>query len=373
MLTNEIQSVQIAVSKKHMPAFMINFMISFKCNLDCSYCESHDNLSIPIPLEVCKKTIDFIFRYTDLILSVKPKYEQAASLNLIGGEPFTHPDIEEILTYANTLYKERYEHKWRLSVCLTTNGIAGNNLLKKCLPYVDKWTVSYHTESLPKQKELTLQNIHMLHQSSDNFEVRVMAPPDKDKFDDARSVHSLLISQGINALMKPINTKEYGRDETRYLKSFWNNKNTDVDSTYSTEKGITCCSERPLVIDSNRKNPTNFIPMNNFEGWYCALNWNFLHIDKNSRVFHNSSCHITYGSSKEEPIGTIDNYEEILDRLKTQIDNKTVPVVICPKQACQGCGMCATKAKTKEEFEKLMKFHLTDTSILNYSLRSSTG
>ena len=348
-----------------MPAFMINFMVSYKCNLDCSYCTSHNNASKPLPLEQCLQTIDFIFQYTDLTLSVRPKYEQAASLNIIGGEPFTHPNIDTILEYANTLYKSQYKDKWRLSVCLTTNGLAGNNLLKKCLPYVDKWTVSYHTETLPKQKDLVLQNIQLLHETTSNFEVRVMAHPDKEKFDEAAAVHSSLVKQGIHALMKPVTKVEYDKKQTHYLQSNWTRKNIDSTVNYNTTKGITCCSDKPLVLDNDRANTTNFIPMNNFEGWYCALNWNFLYVNELGKVYHNNTCYLSYNSNLEEPIGTIENAAEILSRLKLQLDSKKVPVVVCTRSVCHGCGMCATKAKTKEDFLKLMKFHLTDTSILD--------
>ena len=133
MTNNELHSVQINVSPTQLPSFMVNWVISYKCNLDCSYCVNHDNLVNPIPLDQCKRSIEFIFKYVDLLFSVKQKHEKIASINIIGGEPFTHPNFLEILEYAHSLYKENYQDRWKLSICITTNGLAGNNLLKKCL------------------------------------------------------------------------------------------------------------------------------------------------------------------------------------------------------------------------------------------------
>jgi hypothetical protein len=299
-------------------------------------------------------------------MSIKRPHEKRVALNLIGGEPMLHPKIETILAELHQTYNEKYKANWKLDVCVTTNGAIGTNTIERCVNYIDTWSISYHTEALEKQKELTLANIRKLHSLNKRLEVRVMAPSDNTKFSEASSVHTTLVSEGVNALIKPITGSTYQSEKTEYLKIFWKGKDVDDIKEYSTDKGIACCSDRLLILNSNTKERTNFIPMNNFEDWYCGLNLSFLFVDHNSRVYHNNSCHVSYNTSKEDPIGTSDNYEQILTTLREHIANKSIPVVVCPKNLCTSCGMCAPKAKTKEEFVKIMSMHLSDVTLLDF-------
>lgn len=365
-MLNNLSSVDVAPSLAHLPAFMINFEIIYKCNLDCSYCPSHDNNTEPTPLEKCKKTIDFIFEYTDAVLGLKLKHERRAALNLIGGEPFAHPDIIDILEYIRDVYTKKYQDHWKLSVCVTTNGLIGSNAMEKSIGLIDYWTVSYHTETLPKQKELSLTAIKTLHTCKQNFEVRVMSPVDAGKFQEAKAVHSELVSLGINALMKPIHNDQYSSEQTNYFKIFWKSKHKDQISEYNTSSGITCCSNRPLILNSDKSNSTNFIHNNKFQDWYCTLNLNYLFVDHLFNVYHNISCRVSSLTNKLEPIGNFNNYNAIIKTLHAQINHKSVPVVKCPKEFCVGCGMCATKSQNKTDLIQLMKNHLVDVSILDF-------
>ena len=374
MLPSEVHSVTTDISIKHKPAFMVNFYITYKCNLDCSYCSSHDNSTDAIPLDQCLKTVDFIFQYTDIILSAKRKHEQRLALNLIGGEPFTHPNAPEILEYIRNTYNEHYATRWNLSLGVTTNGIVGKTQLERCANLVDYWTVSYHTETTQKQKEITLKTIRFLYSKGRNPEVRVMAPPDDEKFNEAMGIHLKLKADGVTALIKPINLAEYNKPvPLSYFKTNWKIKSDDNINDYSTKKGIACCSERPLILNNDRSQPTNFIPTSEFKNWFCAVNWNFLSINHKSEVFH-ASCQVSMETSKIEPIGTIDESDVILKRLSEQINNKTVPVIRCPRESCTlGCGMCSIKASSKDEFIELLKIRLADTSILRFDENTFTS
>lgn len=362
----ELFSVEKDISFNHKPAMMINWRVLFNCNLDCSYCNTHDNSATPVDFDQCKKTVEFIFQYVDLILALKPKYEKRAALNLIGGEPFAHPDIVKILNTVREMYNTTYRDRWELSVCVTTNGLFGNNLVKKCLSLIDQWTISYHAETLKKQKDLIIKNIENLHSAGEKVEVRVMAHPDEDKFKETQTVHHNLVQKGINALMKPIIDNEYTDNETKYFKVFWLTKEKDNLKNYSTSSGITCCSESPLILNHDKKTKTNFIPDNNFKGWYCGLNWAFLFVSHTGAIYHNSGCRVSNLSNLEEPIGHVNNYSQVIDNVKQQIESRAFPVIVCPKDRCVACGMCAPKAKTKEDFLKVMQYRLNDTSILDF-------
>ena len=86
----------------------IEMVITTKCNLKCKFCS---NL-IPYYQNPCVEKKEDVFNWID-ILSQKAKY--VFRLKIHGGEPLTHPDIAEIITYACS--KENI-----LDVRLSTNG-----------------------------------------------------------------------------------------------------------------------------------------------------------------------------------------------------------------------------------------------------------
>jgi MoaA/NifB/PqqE/SkfB family radical SAM enzyme len=55
------------------------------CNLSCGYCNEYDKVSEPVPLEEMLRRIDHLGRLG------------TAMIGLSGGEPLTHPDLDEII------------------------------------------------------------------------------------------------------------------------------------------------------------------------------------------------------------------------------------------------------------------------------------
>src|SRR6476659_2820238 len=60
-----------------------------RCNLKCGYCTEFDSISRPIPIDVLKVRIDALHRL------------HVANITILGGEPLLHPQIDEIVSYAN--------------------------------------------------------------------------------------------------------------------------------------------------------------------------------------------------------------------------------------------------------------------------------
>src|SRR4051812_32370645 len=61
--------------------------ITYKCNLDCSYCSEYDNSKDHVP-------------YADLVTRIdKIKSLGALHTDLIGGEPLLHPDLVPLMRY----------------------------------------------------------------------------------------------------------------------------------------------------------------------------------------------------------------------------------------------------------------------------------
>jgi MoaA/NifB/PqqE/SkfB family radical SAM enzyme len=75
-------------------------IVTRRCNLSCGYCSEFDDFSPPIPLAVLKERIDALHRL------------RVVNIALLGGEPLLHPDLIELVDYAQR----------QAEVSITTNG-----------------------------------------------------------------------------------------------------------------------------------------------------------------------------------------------------------------------------------------------------------
>lgn len=389
-----ITSIDHAITPKSRPAFQIDWEITYFCNLDCSYCGSHDNSTKHPDIDRCRKGIEFAFAYADIIMQSKKSYERAVSLNLLGGETLIHPEIVDILEYMRELYETKYKNRWRLTTNITTNGVVGTNVLERCLPLLDYWVISYHTESLPKQKKLAIDTIYTVKKSGKPCSVRLMMHKGPTNFAECQDLAKQLDQDGISYALKPIGATQnihdnwdgkgvhsYTKDQTTHLMQYWARPNNTSGNNITTPSsndvkmlevdnrfvvataGYPCCSEKPLCVNQDRKNPVIKIPMTGFKDWYCSVNWYFLFVKQSTEeVFHNKSCTAKLDGTLG-PIGMLDQADKILSTLQKQIDNKAMPVMRCPKLVC-GCGMCAPKAEQQEVFDQIMSAHIDNTVLL---------
>lgn len=376
-----IRSIDLPFTQARRPSFQIDWELTFFCNYDCSYCKSHDNTTRHPDKQECKQSIDFAFAYADQLLQYKKPYERSVTLNLAGGETLIHPDITEILSYAHEVYETKYKTRWTFSIHVVTNGSVGKNVLEKCLPLIDHWAVSYHCEANAKQKLLCRDTISLLKQHNKDLRVAVMMHSDTHYFDECVEMINWLTDNQIRYTPKAIGDvavdeswtidktiHSYSQSQTNFLVNQWNAdiKNmikTDDNRYIFASAGRGCCSGQGLCVDSDRKNLQNFVADRNFQDWYCSVNWYFMYIDqKNKQFYHNRSCQVNT-QNKISPLGSIEQAQQLLDELAQQLAEKQMPVIRCPKTLC-GCGICAPKAKNKEEFLKVIKIHL-DTEVLN--------
>jgi len=96
------ESLEPAIDPGNRITFLLDWELTMKCNLDCSYCGTglyggHDNSTRHPSLENCLETLDFMFEYVDLYMQTKPQGLRYVVLNVYGGESLHHPDIVEIL------------------------------------------------------------------------------------------------------------------------------------------------------------------------------------------------------------------------------------------------------------------------------------
>ena len=350
--------------------FHMDWEITMKCNLDCSYCSSHDNKTHHPPLEDCLKTVDFLLKYADLYMEHKPEGQRYATLNLLGGESIYHPDFNTILEEIRLRYKP-YEHKWKLKVHCITNGVTTETKWNKILNSVDSFTISYHTESTEKQQNQVKNNLLALKETGKWYQCAILMHP--DYFDNNLSMIEWCKEHEIIYLPRQLdqdkgNTKfSYKQEQVIWFDALYKKNSTKIiesskleNAIQSEEKtdmakiGRACCGGEPLCVNNDHNNRVFFVPDNNFEGWSCSVNWFFVFIKQlDQTIYLNKDCRMNFDGTVG-PYGYLKDADKILEELADNFKNNTLPVINCKKTKCW-CGICSPKASNKVLYDEMMK------------------
>jgi hypothetical protein len=81
----------------------------------------------------------------------------------------------------------------------------------------------------------------------------------------------------------------------------------------------------------------------------------------NGEVFTNKDCKMNFDGNVA-PIGNLSNVQSLLDQTKIWLETGTMPTIQCKKSRCL-CGICAPKAPTQEEYNKIMPKYFKKVSI----------
>lgn len=361
---NLVTSLEPIIDPNNRITFLLDWELTMKCNLDCSYCETgiyggHNN-SIQHPtLEQCLKTIDFMFEYADAYMGSKPRGIRYVILNVYGGEALHHPKIVEILSVVKEKYRP-YQDRWHLTVTTTTNAIIAPHRLDRIIPLIDEFTVSYHTENTAKQKQQFRQNLLKIKSAGGRQKCIVLMHPEPDRFDDAQDMIAWLTENDIKYLPRQLDHAPHVTDfnydqkqviwfEKLYKKSLdtavtRTNKDVDLSAT-----GRSCCGGRSLCSNQNQRAPQKFVP-NKFTGWYCSVNHFFLYIKQvNGEVYVNKDCKMNFDGTVA-PIGNLSDTKSLLDQAR----DPNRPVIRCAKLRCN-CGLCAPKAADLDTYNHIMR------------------
>lgn len=367
----KIISIEPAIDPGNRPTFLLDWELTMKCNLDCSYCPvgvGHDNSTPHPPLEECLRTIDFMYEYADKYMKLKPKWQRMVVLNIYGGESIFHPDIEYILKQVRI----RHTYDWPLTVTCTTNAVAGPNLWQRVSALVDEFTISFHSEALTKQHQQVFDNILYNKLNGHKQKVVFVMHNDPEKWQTSQQAIEFCKQHNVKHIVKANDSPDpkwkYNEQQVVYFKDFYQSKTTArsqhiVNNALADEsgtmgdKGRSCCGGRKLCGNQELANPVAFMPANDFSNWYCSVNWYFLFIRQlTGDVYVNKDCRMRTDGTVG-PIGNIVDYESILETLQKDIDTNTMPVIQCAKERCI-CGYCAPKAEKLEDFENIMKKHV---------------
>jgi len=366
------ESLEPAIDPGNRITFLLDWELTMKCNLDCSYCGTgpyggHDNSTRHPSLENCLNTLNFMFEYVNLYMQTKPQGLRYVVLNVYGGESLHHPDIVEILNQVRHRHRP-YADRWKLTVTTTTNAIVSNKKLQQITPLIDEFTVSYHTESTEKQKQQFRDNLLTIAQSGRQQKCVVLMHQEADLFEDATNMIEWLTKNNIKILPRQLdgnistNDKRiYNQAQVQWFDKFYKTKThshsmdllEDNTDTNLTDVGRACCGGRQICANKNYKQ-RHFYVENKFPDWYCSVNHFFLYVKQvNGEVYVNKDCKMNFDGTVG-PIGTLDNTQQILSTLRDQIDTNSLPVIQCKKYNCF-CGLCAPKAKDLSTYHSIMK------------------
>lgn len=369
---SDIVSIEPAIDPNNRPTFLLDWELTLKCNLDCSYCgpQFHDNSAAHPALEECLKTIDFMYAYADRYMQLKPKWQRMVVLNIYGGESIFHPDITTILDQVRI----RHTYDWPLTVTVTTNGVAGANLWSRVVERVDEFTISFHSEALPKQRQQILDNI-LYNKSHGRRQKVVFVMHNKPElWAISQEAIEFCKQHDIRYVVKANDTPtpewQYSKDQFAYFQDYYASKTPErsrkkliplQDVTNETvgmgKVGRSCCGGRSLCTNQDLKHPMGFVPHADFADWYCSVNWYFLYVKQHTGdVYTNKDCQMNFMGSAG-PIGNANDYQNILDQQQKMLDQEHVPVIQCKKTRCI-CGYCAPKAKRYKDFEEIMQKHV---------------
>lgn len=349
-------SIEPAIDPNNRISFLLDWELTLKCNLDCSYCgPGHDNTTRHPDVTQCLGSIDFMFEYVDLYMSTKPQGLKYVVLNVYGGESLYHPDIITVLEQVHQRYQP-YQDRWHLTVTTTTNAIVSPRQLKKIIPLIDEFTVSYHTEATDKQKQQFRDNLITIRNSGRRQKCIVLMHQQPELFEDANRMIDWLKEHNIIHLPKQLDGDHKYNDKQVIWFDQLNDSKTFGTTVNQQTTRRACCGGRQLCGDQNYKDRHHYTT-NQFTDWYCSVNHFFLHIKQvTGELFSNRDCRMNF-EGRVGPIGHLGDTDLMLSKLKIQLDNNILPVIQCKKSQCM-CGLCAPKAKNLETYNIIMKKYM---------------
>ena len=352
-------------------SFLLDWELTMKCNLDCSYCPSgtyggHDNSTQHPDLASSLEAIDFMFAYADLYMKYKPQGIKYVVLNISGGEGLYYPHIEEVLLAVREKYQQ-YQSRWHLTVTSTTNLILSDKKLASILPYIDEFTVSFHAESQQKQQEQFKKNLLAIKEHGNRVKCIVMMHNHDEMFSVCTGMIDWLNTHNIKYLPKQIDSETsnyYQKAQVIWFDKLYGSgiipqNKQDQDLVDLSETGRSCCGGRSMCENSNQKQKKTWILDNKFKDWSCSVNWFFLFVKQHTKeIFVNKDCKMNF-TGNVGAIGHLNSSKELLVDLEKQLEDKSLPVIICNKHKCH-CGLCAPKARTPELFDQMFPKYTKD-------------
>lgn len=363
-----IHTIEPAYHPKHKIGFLIDWLLTLKCNYDCSYCHigptGHDNSTKHPPIAKCIAMLKQMYQYTDIMLHHKKAQFKDAILNVYGGEALYHPDIVNILMETTRLY-EQYSQRWRLKRRMTTNATATETTWEKVCQHIEGVTFSYHSQGAKKMKTLFKKNIDHVLKVKKEYDIIVCAFPHSQHWQDCLDFLKYCKENKLNARPKLLDGPLglYNQKQIEDLAPYFKDDSlgTEIKQNISIDdQSRGCCGGRVLCVNRNIKEFQTMIPRKpGFEGWYCSANWFFLHGNNvYGEYYTNKDCRVTLNQTTG-PIATIETMPAYMEYIEKQLVANTLPIMRCVQKKCL-CGTCAPKSLHKENVEDILKIYNTN-------------
>lgn len=358
-----IHTIEPAYHPKNKMGFLIDWLLTLKCNYDCSYCpigpSGHDNSTQHPPIEKCVAMLKQMYQYTDVMMQYKKNQFKDAILNVYGGEAVYHPNIEQILLETTKQFKP-YENKWRLKRRITTNATASEKKWKTICEHTEGITFSYHSQGAEKMKTLFKKNIDHALKISKEYDIIVCVFPHVKYWQDCLDFLEYCKQNKLNARPKLLDGAKYNQTHLEDLTPYFKDDSISIkikDNVNINEQARGCCGGRALCTNRNIKDYNIILPRElGFEGWHCSANWFFLHGNNvNGKYYTNKDCHVTLDQT-QGPIATTETMPAYIEQIEKQLKVNTLPTMRCVQKICR-CGTCAPKSMHKENLENIMKIY----------------
>ena len=241
-------------------------IVTRRCNLSCGYCTEFDQSSAPVPLDDLKQWFDVLHRL------------RVVNISLLGGEPLLHPDLPEVVAYANR----------KSQVSITTNGYLLRRSLIHQLNDAGLSNLQISIDALHKDQSGFIQKtleqlwpkLELLKKEAE-FDIHtnvVLCPETKDTFlETAKRLHDLGCTVTVGLLhdgagQVAIEGDAFADIWQSHFDNFAGYGGIDTDYGLALIKG-----ERP--------------------DWHCRAGSRFLYIDEFGQVRYCSSQRDRWGKS----------------------------------------------------------------------------
>ena len=343
-----------AINQVDNDSFDVVWDLGRRCTYACTYCgPHHSNKTSPnTTLETLKHTLDGVVKYSELYDKHRA-VPKKTTLAFTGGEPTINPDFFDFIEYCNEVYP-------KVKTNITTNGCYTPKKCQQIIDNIDSCTLSWHAEQSEVEEKLVRNNIIAMKEADYNFRINLMFH--KDYFDECIAVADWLDELSVRYTPRIIgdsgNPKDvedgsahiYTEEQHQWFKDYWSRgkKETVNKNAKSCEMaqniGRPCCAGRKLDLCIDDKwTVGSFVPTNNFKGWNCMINWDFLFINSElDGVWHHQTCQVNM-DGQVGPIGKASRFDLINNSLEKTLSEGKIPFIKCPKSYC-GCGLCSSKA-----------------------------
>jgi len=353
----KFETLEPAYHPKNKMGFLIDWLVTLKCNYDCAYCDlsGHDNSTRHPPLEKCLIMLKQMYQYADVIMSHKKKPFKDVTMNIYGGESIYHPDILKIIQQTSEMYRP-YEGNWRLRRRITTNGTAVEKNWKEICRHIEGFTMSYHSTGPEKLKKLFYDNLLYLVKIEKEHDIVVCMYPTKEHWKDCVNFLRWAKENGLRARPKILDGPLgiYQKHHIEELKEFIKESELqDWDVTKKADhQARGCCGGRQMCFNRNLKEHNFLVPRKDdgFKGWHCSANQFFLHGNNVSGLyFTNKDCRVRL-DGKTGPIANLHTMDTYIKNMEKQ---QVLPTLVCAQTECI-CGTCAPKSVHKKNLDDIV-------------------